>query len=430
MEKYYIRYLVFAILLITISSINAWTILPIGNTTMWWIINSSIIIVLIKLKYKFFNLENQHNVKYINYFIYWAMICVFRGGLIAENYWEWKQLITTTMFLLLPLTVNIATNPQIIQKILSVWLKYALPAFFIFIPFLNGEAYGRYLIPLSFLLLFFPKINNLWRVIILVFSAFVIFGYLDARSNIIKFIVPILLSFIYYFRLTITKRGLNIVRITFLALPLLLFSLGATGIFNIFEMEKTIGEITTDTVIEGEKVELLLTADTRTIIYNEVIGSAVKNNYVIFGRTPARGYDSQSFGYYYNNLLKIGKNERYENETSILNLFTWLGLIGVILYFMIFFWSTNLAVNYSKNIYIKIVGLFVAFRWFYAWVEDFSRFDLSNFILWVMIGMCISKSFRQMNNTEFVNWIQGIFNLRYSKIGINNIEITKNVKNK
>ena len=109
--------------------------------------------------------------------------------------------------------------------------------------------------------------------------------------------------------------------------------------------------------------------------------------------------------------------ERFSNEVSVLNVFTWTGLIGVLLYFLVFFRASYLAVNKSNNIYMKIVGLYVAFRWAYAWVEDFNRFDLSNLFLWIMIGMCFSNSFRAMNNLEVKFWVRGVFEKRYVYTG-------------
>jgi hypothetical protein len=55
------------------------------------------------------------------------------------------------------------------------------------------------------------------------------------------------------------------------------------------------------------------------------------------------------------------------------------------------------------------VGLFITFRWLYAWVEDFSRFDMSNLILWMMISVCFSNEFRKMTNVEIKLWVNGFF---------------------
>lgn len=162
-------------------------------------------------------------------------------------------------------------------------------------------------------------------------------------------------------------------------------------------------------IVNGQVVEDDLSADTRTFIYIEVIKSALQHNYVIGGRTPARGNDSMAFGALNAEELKTGKYERHSNELCHTNIFTWLGLIGVVLYSLIYLRSSYLAVYKSNNIYIKFLGCFIAFRWAYGWIEDINRFDIANISLWMMIAMGLSVQFRNMNNKEFANFIKKIF---------------------
>ena len=116
-----------------------------------------------------------------------------------------------------------------------------------------------------------------------------------------------------------------------------------------------------------------------------------------------------SFGSYSAENLKTGKYERHSNEVCHPNIFTWLGLVGVILYSLIYLKSSYLAVYKSNNIYIKILGVFIAFRWAYGWVEDFNRFDIMNISLWMMIAMGFSEQFRDMTDRDFKIWIRSIF---------------------
>ena len=107
-----------------------------------------------------------------------------------------------------------------------------------------------------------------------------------------------------------------------------------------------------------------------------------------------------------------GRGERLGSEVSILNVFTWTGLIGVVLYFLIFYQASYLAINQSNNIFSQLLGLFIAFRWAYAWVEDFNNFNLFYFMLWLMIGLCFSIAFRKMSNSEVERWIRSVFQPR------------------
>lgn len=417
MRKDLIKIIPVLVLLITISSVNQWSDLPIGNTYIWWFIYALCLFLFVKAKKYFYDFSNKRNLIYLYLYLAWNVICIVRGMLVAENYWEWKNLVSTTMILLFPLSIYISTNKAMVQKILNIWIKYALPAFLFFLYFLHTEAFGPYLAPIAFLFLFFPALNNKWKWIVVLISCFVVVIDLGARSTVIKFIIPVIFSSIYYVRAYISTRVLELARLFLIFVPVILLLLALFGTFNIFKMDEYIqGEQKISKTINGKLEEESLTADTRTFLYVEVLESAIKHNYVLWGRTPARGNDSVYFGRHLADELKTGKMERFSNEASILNVFTWTGIIGVIFYFLVLFKASYLAVNKSNNIYIKILGLYVAFRWTYAWVEDFHRFDLSNLLLWITIGMCFSEAFRAMNNLEIKLWVRGIFEKRYVRL--------------
>jgi hypothetical protein len=259
-------------------------------------------------------------------------------------------------------------------------------------------------------LLFYPVLNTKWKIIVIAFSIFVVTFDITARSNLIKFVVPFLFGIFYYFRNVLSNKIFNTSRYILLFAPFGFLILAISGVFNVFKLDEYLGEQKTKAKsISGEVTEENLTADSRTFLYIEVIESALNNNYIFFGRTPARGNDSEYFGDFSKETLKTGKKERFSNEVSILNIFTWLGIVGVVLYFLVFIRATYLALNESNNIFIKLIGLNISFRWTYGFVEDFSRFDLSNIFLWLMIGMCFSESFRQMTDAEMKYWVRGIF---------------------
>lgn len=405
-----------SMVLLSIQSVNQWNTLPIDNASVWWLI-SALNLGLFVFARRYFELKpDQKNFLYIKLFLLWTTICIIRGAFVAEFYWDWKNLTFVAFVLLQPLVVFIATNPELVQKFFSTWIKYAFPVFFLLFPFLEGEAYGKFLIPISILLLFFPILPKKWKVICLLMTISTAVLYTEARSNILKFIIPFAMSFIYYIRGIGLTKLIKSANAFFYILPVILLILAVTGTFNVFNMESYMGRIQSNQVNSVGEQGADLTGDTRTLIYEEMIISAFQNDYVLFGRTPARGYDSTLFGEeaYYN--LHMKRMERYSSEVSILNIFTWLGTVGVILYLLSFFRASYLAIYRSNNTFIKIVGLYVAFRWVFAWIEDFSRFDLSNLFLWVLISMCLSKTFRNMTDREFRIWFLGIFERKYEKL--------------
>ena len=250
---------------------------------------------------------------------------------VAEGYWEWKGLISNIMGLLLPLVAYSSTNKVVVQTMLGYYVKYALPLFLILVFLIRRDAFGSYLMPISFLILFLPALSKRKTILLLLIVAVVMIADLSSRSNVIKFGVPILLLSIYYLRDKITSKLLESVRLVFIIAPLLFFTLAVTGFFNVFNMNEDLGErkvVGVDN--EGKRVEQDIAVDTRTFIYEEVLESAMRNDYWIFGRTPARGNDSAVFGAATFELTR--RYERLANEVGVANVFTWMGVIGVLLY--------------------------------------------------------------------------------------------------
>lgn len=194
-----------------------------------------------------------------------------------------------------------------------------------------------------------------------------------------------------------------------LILPVVFFILGITNTFNIFNIEQELG-LENKFIMKSKKGnEYSALTDTRTFLYVEEIQSAIRNNYTLLGRSIARGYDSMAFGDGIDKAKGIKRGERESCETSILNIFNYFGIIGVVIYFLTFAYASLTAIYTSKNIFIPIIAIYIAFRWLFAWIEDFSRFDLNYLFLWILIGVCCSPIYRNMSNREFRIWVKKIF---------------------
>lgn len=379
-----------------------------GNFTLWMIINGYVLYVFWKSKENYFDEKESSNFRFVLIYLLFNIFNIIRGVFIAKDYWDFKGLFVNSFALLIPLVAYVSSNKIVLQKIFSFYFKYVLPSFFIFIFFLSKQAYGVYLSAIIFLLLFFPALTLRWKLILLIFVLVIVFSGLGARSNVIKFGLSLVFSLLYYFRFFLSKSFFQLIKNILFILPLILFALAISNIFNVFKIDEYIkGDYSSVSDNgNGKLVKENLKADTRTPLYLEVLFTAKKYNSWLLGRSPARGNDTKLFA----SLSKItGSKERIANEVSILNVFTWTGIIGVFLYFLVFFSASTLAISHSNNIYSKIVGLFVAFRWLYAWVEDFNNYSLNTFVIWIMIGFCISKSFREMSDAQVKVWINGIF---------------------
>lgn len=230
-----------------------------------------------------------------------------------------------------------------------------------------------------------------------------------ARSQVVKASFVLFFSLLYLKRRFVSQAFLKWIHWLFYILPLTLLFLALTGRFNVLkEVSSDEGVVVTKIDRDGKAIKEDLSSDTRTFIYIEVISSAIKHDYVWVGRTPARGNDSAFFGTFNAEELKTGLYERHSNEAGLPSLFTWLGLIGLILISLIYLRSSYLALYRSNNIYIKILGCFVAFRWGYGWIEDMYGFTPMILGLYMVMAMCLSKTFRRMNDSEMKGWLLGL----------------------
>lgn len=409
---------------VSIMLMTIYTVLPylkagipfvssLNSTTLWWGISFLILMMFFLSRHYFFDTRNEDNLLVVWIYLFWNIVCITRGMFEAEVYWDWKGLIGNSMALILPIVIFSATNKIVVQSLFVFYVKYGLPLFALFAVLIRTDAFGFYLMPVSILILFFPAFTRRQRILILLFAAVVIFSDLGARSNVLKFGIPFLLLIIYYLKEKISVKLLETARISLFIIPLVLFILGVTNVFNVFNMSEYLkGDyVSVGTDNQGNRVEMSAISDTRTFLYIEVLESAINNNYWFLGRTPARGNDSNTFGVLASELT--GRNERLANEIGLANVFTWTGIMGVILYFLIFYRASYLAVNRSNNIYVKMLGVFIAFRWLYSWVEDVNNFSINYFMLMIIFGMCFSHSFRKMTNNEMIIWARGIFDARF-----------------
>jgi len=424
-KQLHIKLMSISILLVSIYSVTQFPaprlniITYFQNTTMWWLIIALIFYVFLSYNYSYIKRKDK-DFSVVQLYLIWNVLSIFRGFFIADTYWDWKGLIGNGIGLLLPIVAVTANDKMVLQTLFSFYVKYALPLFLLMALIISYDAYGFYLVPISFFMLFFPVLTNPWRWVVGVLTFLVMTIDLGARSNVIKFGFPVFVMLIYYMRHYITVKYYEIVRLILIVIPVVLFSLAVSGLFNVFEMDNYVkGDYqAVERDENGNIVEDNLKNDTRSFLYTEVLYSAKVFNSWLIGRSPARGNLSVAFGDGDEN----GRGERLGNEVAILNVFTWTGIIGVVLYLIVFYRASYIAIHHSNNIYSKMLGLSVAFRWAYAWVEDINYFSLTYLFLWLTIGLCFSKSFRAMSDNEVKHWARGIFNIYNNKLSRKKIQ--------
>lgn len=373
---------------------------------IFWILNVLIISSFIYAR-RFFP---QKNMSLINLYLIWNICCIIRGCFVAEIYWDWKCLINTGFGMLLPAFCYVFATPHYNTILFRNLLKSAIYIFplILFLSPLSDRA-GRYLTFFYLFMICITALPRKWKILTIVVFLFSCLYDLDARSNIIRSIIAMFIGYLFYIRNYLTKY-IKLAQRYIPIIPIILLILGSIGVFNVFKMDEYWGQQVIEQKQGGKTKEITLTADTRTLLYKEVIHSAINNHHIFIGNTPARGHQSITFTFdsFEESRKGIRAGERYNTEVSILNIFLHTGLIGLILYFLVFYYGSYLAIFKSRNTYIKLIGLFIVFRWCYGWVEDFNQFDINYAILWMFMAMCYSIHFRNMDNKQFKLWLLSI----------------------
>ena len=388
-------------LILTFISVNLWSPFPIGNLWTTTLLQLFTIYVICKNRKQILPQYKPYD-KYTKWYLIWAIVCIIRGLIISDSLVEYKQLMLGSIAILMPILSWLAYKSFYVTKILSFWYRYAIIFFFLFFFWIVGFT-QFYLSPLLLLFCFFPLFPPKKACLIIIAGILYCILAGEGRSQYLKAIPALLIGILILIKQN--KISYQLIRaahcIAYLC-TMVIFTFILKGFLNNY-----MGKADPEDIKEEYREN---SSDTRSLIYIDVIDSSINHNYILTGRTPARGNDitfsSILFAWAYGDDYTFNKNERHINEVMHLNTYTWCGMIGLILSSLIFFKASYLAVYKSKNIYISLLGCYVAFQWSYGWIENVQQLDILNITLWIMIGMCYSKEFRNMNNQEFKTWIR------------------------
>lgn len=387
----------FLILLSVLSSMS------LVNTITGWVFNFILLTSFLSLRA---NVSDDSGVKrllWVQLYLVYIVLQFIRGGLISRDYWDWKALVDNVIALFAAMVVYLALDVDLLRRSLRIYAKYGVGLFLVLLLVLSRSAYGFYLPIVLLILLAVPYLEMKQRIIFVGLGLLAALADFSTRSSVIKFGMVLMILPFYDMIRKSPREILELARKVLFVMPLLLLFLAVTGTFNVFRMNDYLGDdngaMTTAT---GENLK----EDTRTGLYVEVLNTAKKYDSWWLGRSPAYGNETELFADIY---FITGRAERQFNEVGILNIFNWTGIVGVFLYQMCFYRASWLALNNSNNAYMKWLGILVAFRWCYSWVEDLTMMNAGYVALWLMIGMCYSDSLRKMSDDEIGKWFRSLF---------------------
>ena len=385
----------YCVLILSVSSIVNTLPFVIAPFAFWWAFKVLMIWVMLRLWNK-----SYHPTLILMWMVLVLISCMY-GISFCRDYWDWKSFINNILNYSICITALTVCVPEILQDALQFLYKHFWKLFIALALFLSSDGISKIFIPFSFLALFYPLLDPKYRKLVwLALGISLVFG-LEGRSVLLRFLFCMAIG-LFSLHLDIEKYARKWYWLFFI-LPYVFFLLAVTDTFNIFRIG--------DGIYVEEEQGRINTSDTRTILYEEVITTSLDRGTVLLGNTPARGYYSEWMIQMSDETDVVGDihyGERGNAEASVLNVFMHFGIIGMIIYFLLFWRASYLGIFRSNNKYMPIIGLCVAFRYSMGWIEDFTNFDLNMFYIWGMIGMCYSPYFREMTDEDFEEWFEGI----------------------
>ncbi len=401
--------------LMALPSVTIQSKVKISNTLLYYVCAYSIIGV------SFYSLIRNRLYKdpvYVFIFLYliWAVVCIVRGVFMIKTYWVMNQFVRGTMYTLVPISVFLFAKPANCIVTLRL-LNRGLPvmALLLFGWALPLSAYPYFLCPFFIIYICFcDAMSTEWKWVTAVVFIVIALA-LDNRSGLLKEMFTLMVFIVSMFPVVLRNIAFNFMHWVPYAIGIILLTLGLTGSYNIFDpnmndISKHV-TVTYSTLSDDEEGEDY-TQDTRTFIYVESIASAFDNDHLWIGRTPARGYSSPHFFYLdgkAEGATGIDDDERFASEVGHINIFIWDGIVGVILVFIMYLFGSIIALYRSRNVYVKMMGVILAFHWTFGWIENPYMFQILDVTLFLLMALCYSPEFRRMTDAEFRLFIQDIF---------------------
>lgn len=350
--------------------------------------------------------------KFIFLFLFYNLIVLFRGFFVAKTEEDWKTIFASSipLFLFVHFTIYLTAYKASLISIFSAFLSYGLFfcffIFFIHVDYTNG--FPKAISPIYILLMLIPYLDRRYTIFILSLTFVSFLSDLTNRSNMLNIIVAIGILSTFFWKNKRQILGLmKLIRMFFLTLPVLFLILGVTGIFNIF----LIGQAYADLKIDDDREDAQeVFIDSRTPIYVDVFAELLKDDAILFGLGAAGKTKTTLAEIEYGNLADVYKEGRRSTESGILNYIQWGGLIGGFFYFLLFVKASYYGLYKSKNWFCVMLGLWIAYKGFFSFIEDSLSFSISSLFIFLPLGICMNKKIRQMSDSDLKLMFRYIIN--------------------
>ena len=159
MDKLY-KAIPYLIAVMGVFSCQQWLEIPVTNQALDWLCQFSILGIFAWMAFRSRNLPQYRMPWQIVLYLAMVVLSAIYGLFMSEGYWDYKALVTNFLTFALCLSYFYFAQPSKVAVSLKVWLLVSFVVFWVLMPFMQGECIGRFMLPVSFLLISSPPFEK------------------------------------------------------------------------------------------------------------------------------------------------------------------------------------------------------------------------------------------------------------------------------
>lgn len=277
-----------------------------------------------------------------------------------------------------------------------IWPIYAMALVINYVFFPSRIMYERfYLSFFPMLYLFLPFCSRKAFGISLIFSLVTIMKEADFRALVLLNLFGFFVYFVITRKKIFRKKILKLLACFFLAFPIGLLMLSICTGLNPF----TLLDCSSFSSFSLGNETIAMSGDSRSFLFVEIYEHLCKYNALIWGTTPGIGYQT-SLANVNDDFFMLLRNGRIDTEVGILEFFHFGGLINVTLLFAFFCTFLKGVFAKAKNRFAYVVCVYVAFRWFFLFMEGDIVMHMQWISLFIVMGLFSSDRLLKMTDKE------------------------------
>lgn len=324
----------------------------------------------------------------------------------AGNYEDYNYLfIVFVPNLLFPFIIALSANLKSLKMLIKCLIFIALPLssimYFTGSNFNSMYDFSGFVSFIYLLIILVPFVNLKLRTILLSVAIVSLYYNFEDRTNVLMILLCLFEVALYYIIAAVGTKSMmmfsfKLQRIILLVIPLVLLTLGISGIYNVFKSDTEETEITED-------LTEISTTDSRTVVYVDVLNHLYNTDKLLYGVSPSGRHESSLKSVGTNDYYFFYKDGRLGTEVGILEYLLRGGLLYLAVFMVLIFYSANISLLKSNNDFSKMVAMYIFIYWGISFIELQPSSGMWSLSFFIAIGIALNPAIRNMNNKQIKN---------------------------